>query len=150
MAVPSRIIDTHQHCYWLGRNDKDLIADMDEHGIEKTWLLTWDIAPEDDRLSNHIAFNPLNLRPDGTHAGASFRDNVQTRDRYPDRFILGCCPHPAVGDAPGVLRAAVKMYGVQVYGEWGYRMLFDDPRSLEVFHVAGELKLPVVMHLDVP
>lgn len=29
-------------------------------------------------------------------------------------------------------------------------MPFDDPRCLEVFQVAGELKLPVVLHLDIP
>ena len=29
-------------------------------------------------------------------------------------------------------------------------MLLDDPRALELFHKAGELKCPVVLHLDVP
>ena len=29
-------------------------------------------------------------------------------------------------------------------------MLLDDPRALELFHKAGELKCPVVLHMDVP
>jgi hypothetical protein len=150
MAKPSRIIDSHQHVFWHNRDDRGLVADMDEHGIEKAWLLTWDIAPFEDDRNYHWCLNPLHLRADGTHAGIPFSDLVLTRDRYPDRFILGYCPHPLLGDAPNLLRAAVKMYGVQVCAEWKFRISFDDPRSLELFYAAGELKLPVVLHLDVP
>ena len=42
------------------------------------------------------------------------------------------------------------MYGVRICGEWSYRMLLDDPRSLELFRKAGELKAPVVLHIDTP
>jgi predicted TIM-barrel fold metal-dependent hydrolase len=42
------------------------------------------------------------------------------------------------------------MYGVRVCGEWKFRIQFDDPRCLELFHAAGEMNLPVVLHLDVP
>lgn len=150
MAKPSRIIDSHQHVFWHGRDDAGLVADMDEHGIERAWLLTWEIAPWEDSPAYHGVLNPLNLRADGTHAGITFGDLVQTRDRYPDRFVLGYCPHPLLGDAPKLLRAAVNMFGVQVCAEWKFRIPFDDPRSLELFYAAGELKLPVVLHLDVP
>jgi len=150
MAKPSRIIDSHQHVFWHGRDDAGLVADMDAHGIERAWLLTWEIPPWEDSPAYHGVLNPLNLRPDGTHGGIPLRDLVMTRDRYPDRFVLGYCPHPALGDAPRLLRAAVNMYGVQVCAEWKFRIPFDDPRSLELFYVAGELKLPVVLHLDVP
>jgi hypothetical protein len=33
-------------------------------------------------------------------------------------------------------------------GEWSYRMLLDDPRSLELFRKAGEIEAPVVLHID--
>ena len=58
MAKPSRIIDTHQHVFWHGRDDKGLVADLDDHGIEYAWLLSWEIPPfETDQqpswLSSH-------------------------------------------------------------------------------------------------
>ena len=39
--------------------------------------------------------------------------------------------------------------GVRVCGEWKFRVPFDDPRCLALFKMAGKLKLPVVLHLDV-
>jgi hypothetical protein len=42
------------------------------------------------------------------------------------------------------------MHGIRVCGEWKFRVPFDDPRCLAIFQKAGQLKLPVVLHLDVP
>ena len=41
------LIDSHQHVCWHGRDVRCLIADMDEHGIDKVWILTWEIPPTD-------------------------------------------------------------------------------------------------------
>lgn len=147
---PSRIIDSHQHVFWHSRNDVDLVADLDEHKIDYAWLLSWEIAPFEDSPSYHGLLNPVHLRADGTHAGIPLSDLVQTRDRYPSRFILGYCPHPLLGNAPELLRAAAHMHQVRICGEWKFRIPLDDPRCLALFRVAGELGLPVVIHLDVP
>lgn len=147
---PFRIVDTHQHVYWHGRDDRGLIADLDDHGIEYAWLLSWEIAPSEDDPAYHPVLNPLHVRADGTHAGIVLADLVKARDRYPDRFVLGYCPHPLQPRAPDLLRAAARMFGVRVCGEWKFRLPFDDPRCIELFRVAGELELPVVLHLDVP
>lgn len=150
MPQPTRIIDSHQHVFWHGRDDKGLIADMDEHGIERAWLLSWEVPPFEDAAIYHGVLNPLNLRADGTHAGITLRDLLLAREHYLDRFVLGYCPHPTLGNAPALLRSAVQIHGVRVCGEWKFRVPFDDPRCLELFFAAGELKLPVVLHLDVP
>lgn len=147
---PARLIDTHQHVFWHGRDDRGLIDDLDAHGIDTAWLLSWDVAPWEDARGYHAVLNALNIRPDGTHAGITFRDLLTAHRNYPGRFVLGYCPHPLIGDAPAILRSAVRMYGVRVCGEWKFRIPFDDPRCLELFRVAGELHLPVVLHLDVP
>ena len=144
------IIDSHQHAYYHGTNPAGVIAEMDEFGIEVTWLLTWYHPPGEDAPGSCRAFNPCNIRPDGTHAGATLDELLDARDRYPDRFIAGYCPCPLEGDAPALFEAAYHIHGVRVCGEWSYRMLLDDPRALELFHKAGELKCPVVLHLDVP
>lgn len=147
---PLRIVDTHQHVFWHGRDHRGLVADMDAHGIDRAWLLTWEIPPFEDRPDYHRILNPIHARVDGTHAGIPLSDVLWTRDRYPERFVAGYCPHPTVGDAPSLLRAAVGIHDIRVCGEWKFRVLFDDPRCLELFRTAGELGLPVVLHLDVP
>jgi amidohydrolase family protein len=150
VPTPSRIVDTHQHVFWHGRDDRGLVADLDEHGIEYAWLLSWEVPPFEDNPSYHAVLNPLHLRPDGTHAGIPLSDLLRARDRFPARFVVGYCPHPAVGSAPSLLAAAVRIHEVRVCGEWKFRIPFDDPRCLELFYAAGELGLPVVLHLDVP
>ena len=147
------IIDSHQHSFWLNRDDAGLVADLDEHGIDLAWLLTWEVSPIEIRENNHNwyrALNPLNLNPDGTHAGVVLRDLLISREHYPDRFIVGYCPHPMVGNAADLFEVAHKMHGVRVCGEWKFRMLFDDPRCIELFRAAGRCSAPVVLHLDVP
>ncbi|HXG23918.1 MAG TPA: amidohydrolase family protein [Chthonomonadales bacterium] len=144
------LIDTHQHIFWHGRDDAGLVADMDEQGIELAWLLSWEILPHEDESAYHGALNPLHVRPNGTHPGIPLCDLVLARSRYPNRFVLGYCPHPQWADAPALFESAYRIHGVRVCGEWKFRILFDDPRCLEVFRVAGRLKCPVVLHLDVP
>jgi predicted TIM-barrel fold metal-dependent hydrolase len=144
------IIDAHQHVNWHGKNVHGLIADMDANGIDKAWLLNWDIAPNEDIPQYHGSLNPQHLRPDGTHPGIPFSDCIKAKELYPDRFILGYAPHPIYGDAEKYFESAVKIHGVKVCGELKVRMLIDDPRCINLFRKAGELGCPVTVHLDIP
>lgn len=144
-------IDTHQHAFWHGRDDRGLIADMDQHEIGQAWLLTWEIPidyPEALQFSGIL--NPARTRPDGTSPGIVLEDLLLAYKNHPGRFVLGYCPDPAKSNAPALFEAACEMHGVRVCGEWKFRMLIDDPRSLELFRMAGRLKAPVVIHLDTP
>jgi predicted TIM-barrel fold metal-dependent hydrolase len=143
-------IDTHQHVFWRGKDDAGLVQDMDQHGVDLAWLLTWEIAPSEDAKQYTNVLNPLHQRADGTHAGILLHDILIACDRFPKRFVAGYCPHPAIGDAAGLFEAAHQMHGVRVCGEWKFRMLFDDPRCIRLFRKAGELQAPVVLHLDIP
>lgn len=150
MKRPSRFVDTHQHVWWHFRDDRGLIADMDDHGIAYAWLLTWEIPPFEDHPNYHRVLDPRHMRADGTHAGIPLAAILDARARHPTRFVAGYCPHPALGDAPALLEAAAKMHEVKVCGEWKFRIPFDDPRCIELFRKAGKLRMPVVLHLDVP
>jgi predicted TIM-barrel fold metal-dependent hydrolase len=150
MPQPHRIIDSHQHAFWWHRDDAGLVADMNEHGIDYAWLLSWEIRPEEHPEAYTGVLNPTRVRADGTHQGIPLDDLLIAHRNYPDRFVLGFCPHPLSGDAPGRLKAAVAMHGVKVCGEWKFRIPFDDPRSINLLRTAGELGIPVVLHLDVP
>ena len=144
------IIDTHQHVFWQHKDDAGLIRDMDESHIDVAWLLSWEIPPAEDHAGYHPVLNPAHSRPDGTHPGIPLADGILARDRYPRRFILGYAPPPVLGNAPDLFQAAYEIHGVRVCGEWKFRILVDDPRCIELFRKAGELKCPVVVHLDVP
>lgn len=144
------IIDAHQHVYWHGKDVHGLIADMDENGIDKAWLLNWDIAPAEDAASYHAVLNPEHIRPDGTHPGIPLCDLIKAKLLYPDRFVLGYAPHPLNGDAAKLFEAAYNIHGVRVCGELKARTLYDDPRCINLFRKAGELGCPVILHLDMP
>ncbi len=144
------IIDSHNHSHYNGVGPEGLVAEMDAFGIDKTWLLTWHHPPAEHVPSSFRAFNPANVRADGTHAGIVLQDVVETCQRFPGRFVAGYCPCPTEGNAAALFEAAYHVYGVRVCGEWSYRTLLDDPRALELFRCAGRLGCPVVLHLDVP
>lgn len=144
------IIDSHEHVCYHGYGADDVIAEMDQFGINVTWLLTWYLPPSQHVPSSYHTFNPSNTRPDGTHAGIVLNDVLEACRRYPDRFVPGYCPCPVEGDASALFENACRLYGVRVCGEWSYRMLLDDPRSLELFRTAGACGAPVVLHIDTP
>lgn len=144
------IIDAHNHSHYNGVGPEGLIAEMNAFGIDVTWLLTWVHPPGEHAPGSYRGFNPRNIRPDGTHAGITLQDVVETCQRFPGRFVAGYCPCPTEGNAAELFEAAYHIYGVRVCGEWSYRTLLDDPRALELFRCAGRLHCPVVLHLDVP
>lgn len=144
------IIDAHNHIYYHGLNAEGVLGEMDEYGFDVMWLLTWYLPPGEHVPNSHRVFNPVNARPDGTHAGTTLRELSLACEKYPDRFVAGYCPCPAEGDAAGLFEAAYHSHGVRVCGEWSYRMLLNDPRAILLFRKAGELGAPVVLHIDTP
>jgi predicted TIM-barrel fold metal-dependent hydrolase len=146
-----RLIDSHQHVFWHGRDDKGLLADMDEHGIEKAWLLTWEETPEQAGVSGYLrTVDPRYHYPNNGATVLPLQTVIETCRLYPDRFIPGYCPHPLDPYAIEKLSAAVDIHGVKVCGEWKSCILMDDPRCIELLRFAGSKGLPVVFHLDVP
>jgi hypothetical protein len=144
------IFDIHQHVLWGGRDIHGLIADFDAHGIDEALLMTWQVGPFEQHTVEPEFFNAVQVQPDGTHAGLPLPDLLRAIDLYPKRLHLGYCPHPFWPNAPMILRSAFEMYNVRLCGEWKFTMPLDDPRSLEVFKMAGELGLAVLLHLDAP
>ena len=150
MSAPTRIIDSHQHVFWHGRDDAGLVANLDEQGIAQAVLLNWDILDTDYTGTPERVYDPARAEPLAASPGLPFADAVTAARRYPDRFILGYCPHPLGRDPVERLAAAVEMYGVRICGEWKARIGLDDPRCLELFRFCGQRRLAVVFHIDVP
>ena len=140
------IVDVHQHAFWHSHDDEAVVRNMDEHGIGLTWLLTWEgWADEVDERTYAGALDPR-----GDHVWLPLQGVVEAHRRYPDRFIPGYCPNPRDPYAPQKLESAVSLFGIKTCGEWKFRLPFDDPRCIALFWKAGELGLPVTLHLDVP
>lgn len=137
-----RIVDVHNHPYWLGHNPRKMVENMDQNGIERTWLLSWEV-PEDEISPEYFA----SLNPQGI--GIPFADVVRATEAYPDRFIPGYAIDPRRPYAREKLRAAVAIHGVRCYGELKLRANYDDPDFIAMFRLCGDLGLPVTFHLDV-
>lgn len=138
------IIDTHNHPDWHGHDLEKSIANMDQYGIAKTWLLSWE-CPADE-------YDPVQyglLSPAGSSGSPlPFDRCLSYVERQPDRFILGYCPDVRRPDALDRMRAAVDIHGARVCGELKLRMMYDNPDALRFFHFCGERGLPVTLHLD--
>ncbi len=145
-----KLIDSHQHVFWHGRDDVGLIADMDAHNIEKAWLLTWDEPGADTNNINMAVMDPRFKQLGSRETMAPLHNVIEISRRYPERFIPGYCPNPLDPQAVSKLAAAVDILGVRVCGEWKFSLHIDDPRCIELFRFAGTRGLPVVLHLDVP
>lgn len=135
-------IDSHNHPDWHGHNLDKFLSNMDAHAIDRTWLLSW-VAPADEYTPAYNSqMTPLDNGP------IPFERCLSYVERAPERFVLGYAPDPRRPDAIDRLRAGVEIYGVRVYGELKLRVRYDNPDVLRMFHVCGELGLPVVVHLD--
>jgi predicted TIM-barrel fold metal-dependent hydrolase len=137
-----RVIDVHCHPRWIGHNGARIIENMNAAGIERAWLLSWEL-PEREMSPDY--YSTL----DSTGVGIPFWQVIEVAERYPDRFILGTTVDPRDPHAHQRLKAAVDIHHVRVFGEFKLRLRYDDPDALRLFDYCGGLGLPVTFHLDV-
>jgi len=143
-----KIIDAHAHPGFLGRSVDAVVKNMDEHGIRKAWLLTWERGLDvEDALE--LCEEYLDPARDGADY-ISLEQVLRACERYPERFVPFFAPHPKRRGALDRLDAAVRMHGVRGVGEWKFRVPMDDPDCIRVFRLAGEKGLPVIFHLQSP
>ncbi len=138
-----KIIDIHNHPNWHGHTIDDLVRNMDEIGIEKTWLLSWEISQREYEYESgyYMVMDPRGV-------GASLSMVIEGLQKYPDRFIGGWAPDPRDKNVRAKLKAAVDIYGIKVYGELKCRTRYDNPDAIITFRYCGELGLPVLFHLQ--
>ncbi|MGH7144532.1 MAG: amidohydrolase family protein [Planctomycetota bacterium] len=135
------IIDAHNHVNWVGTTAEQYIENMDRCGIDLMWVLSWEAFPDEFSTNYFASFQPGNL-------GMPFDNILAARAKYPDRIVAGYCPNPRDPYALEKLRAA-HQFGARTCGEWKFRVMFDNPDSMAIFRLAGELNMPVTLHLDV-
>ena len=135
-------IDAHNHPDWHAHNIDKFVANMDQYGIDKTWILTWECPPTE--------FDPFynSVLPGGIDGPISLGRVISYLERQPDRFVGGYAPDPRRPDAVDRLKMAVEIYGIRVCGEIKLRMMYDNPDALRLYRYCGEAGLPVTVHID--
>lgn len=137
------LIDAHGHPNFHGYGAEKIVQNMDEHGIDQMWLLSWEIpASEYDVVLYQSKISAT------AESGINLTDVLEVGHHAPDRFILGYAPHPKRPDAIDRIKSAVELYPIRLAGEYKSRTLFDDPDSLRLLQTFGELGLPVTIHLE--
>lgn len=141
-----KIIDAHNHPDWHGHDLKAFLANMDQYGIEKSFLFSWECG------GNEYSPKTTSVLPApvlGTTTGPiPFSRCISYAERAPERFILGYGPDPRDPMACRKLVAAKRIYGARTCGEIKCRTMYDSPDCLRLFRTAGELKMPVTLHFD--
>lgn len=147
-AFRGKIIDAHNHPDWHGYNFERFVANMDEFGIAKTWLLSW-VSPADE-------YDPYfhDIIPGGvlgsTDGPIPFSCCLTYQQRAADRFVLGYAPDPRRPGAVDKMRAAIDIYGVRACGELKLRMMYDNPDAIALFQFCATRQVPVTVHIDYP
>ena len=139
-------IDAHNHPEFHKKNADAILADMDEKGIDKLCLLSWENPWYENYLSN-MNSSPSPLSP---NVPIPFERCLAVYDKAPDRFILGYAPDPRIPGALYKMEAAIGTYGVKICGEFKYRMMLDNPDAVDLFRYCGSRNVPVTIHLDNP
>jgi predicted TIM-barrel fold metal-dependent hydrolase len=140
------VIDMHSHPYAKSMEElENWVKTMDEMGIEKTVVMTYE-------------------------TGQAFDSLVQVYSHFKDRFILFCGFDYTGYDKPGFGPAAVKelercfQVGARGIGELGdkgkglfysrpqkaFGMHIDDPRMKPLIEKSGELDMPISIHVAEP
>jgi len=139
------IVDAHNHVDWHKYNLDRFLANMDQYGIDKTWLLTWE-SPADEYTPEYNHVVNVDALTDG--GPISFARTLSYIERCPDRFVFGFAPDPRRPQAIDRLHSAIDLYGVKVCGEVRLRMMYDNPDAIRLWRFAGERGLPVTFHFD--
>jgi predicted TIM-barrel fold metal-dependent hydrolase len=138
-----RIVDAHNHPDWHGHNLQRFLCNMEQYGIEKTWLFSWECPTgEYDPAYNNVFVRSPQSYP------IPFSNCLAYTSSRPDRFVLGYAPDPRRPDAIDQLEAAVGIHGVKLYGELKLRMMYDNLDALRMYRYCGAHGLPVTVHID--
>ena len=129
------IIDCHMHVEWQGHSADDAVRHLDNIGVDKAWVLSWQ-----DKDAGLDLYQYLHLSPESV---------MRAYRKHPERLIPFCGIDPRRENAHGILRELVDQ-GCRGYGELKLRLMADNCDLIDMYKLCGKLKLPVLIHIDVP
>jgi len=135
MTAPTTpLIDCHQHANWLGQDADGLIRYLDETGVSQCWLLSWEAMDG-------------GLEPGYMHL--SIENVFEAWERFSARIIPFAGVDFRRPNAEKILRE-YHARGARGYGEIKLHSAYDSLEAIRLFRVAGELRMPVTIHLQYP
>ncbi|MBN2480724.1 MAG: hypothetical protein JXB19_03215 [Bacteroidales bacterium] len=127
-------IDAHLHVNFEHVDTEKVIQYLDDHKIEKCWLLTWEEKnPPIPSLYQHI----------------SAEDVFEVYNRYPDRIIPFYAPDPKSKSLRNDLEKYKKL-GLKGCGELKVACSWYDEAIEQYLKLISDMKLPLVFHMEAP
>lgn len=147
--VKLMIIDAHNHAEWEMYDSRTLIRDMDSLGIEKTWLLSWNLP----QITDFGEYEKLNdggfiFNKQCASVSVPFLHCVDYKNSAPDRYVLGYAPNPLQPNPIDCFKEAVEKYDIRICGEVIFRAPYNCDELIEIFRICGDRNMPVVLHID--
>jgi predicted TIM-barrel fold metal-dependent hydrolase len=122
-----QIVDLHQHVAYNGRTPEQMLAHQIQHRITKTVLL-----PGEGWLLSVIGGNRECAAFEAAHSGS---------------FVRFACSDPAESLTLDVLRGNIKRGAIGI-GEMKFHVAVDSPEMRQVYRLAEELGVPVLIHFE--
>lgn len=119
---------------------------MDENGIDKMWLLSWE-CPQDE-IDPQTMPKMHHFLHGEQYGPISFSRCVSYKERAPERFEIGFAPDPRKPQAMDKMEAAIDIYDAKICGELKLRMMYDNPDAIRLFKFCGKREIPVTVHID--
>jgi len=126
------IIDSHLHIGLMGTTESSLLTYLDQQGIDKCWLLTW----EEAHPPVPMLYQPLDLE-----------DVRKAWKNHPDRIVPFYAPDPGRTGWKDALKRCLDE-GFAGCGELKVAREWDDPHIEELLSFLNENKLPLVFHSE--
>jgi predicted TIM-barrel fold metal-dependent hydrolase len=133
-AARPPVIDCHQHVHSGGLDTAGLILYLDKLGIDKCWALSWEAV--DGGL-------------DHAYHHCSIQQVFEAHAQHPDRIIPFAGVDCRRENAERTLREW-HARGARGYGEIKWHCCYDSWDAIRMFRLAGELGMPVILHLQYP
>lgn len=134
--VGEPIIDIHQHTFYSGRTDTQLINHQKTMGVTTTVVLPVDNTPV-KRMSTHYGYASALHGPNKTcydfaqeHAGS---------------FLFGANEVPDIPEATKEIEKYLKL-GAKIIGELKFAVACDSKGMQKIYQLAAEYNVPVLMH----
>ncbi len=127
-------IDAHLHVDLAGMNPDQVIDYMDDHGVERCWLLSW------EELSPPIPdmYTPL-------PAAKVF----ELYEQHPDRILPFAAPDPLTKDLDKVFEDYIQ-HGLKGCGELKVTRQWEDESIGNYLDIVSQHKLPLLFHMEAP
>ena len=139
-AEAEPIFDIHQHTNYLARLDDDLIAHQRGMGVTRTMLLPAGTVV--NRPSTHGG------KLNGLAARCGGNESVMTLAKaHPDLFFFGANEVTDLENARAEIERYLKL-GAKVIGEQKFGVNCDSPESEEIYRLAEQYRVPVLLHFQ--